>query len=60
MTLDKAIETMQLDMDQNVYLDTSDLNVAMKLGIEALKRLKNQRNVPTDISFVSLPGETKE
>lgn len=60
MTLDEAIKKL-LDLRAgDLELGRLEAAEVELLGIEALKRLKNQRNVPIDISFVSLPGETKE
>jgi hypothetical protein len=60
MTIDKAIEILQEDLNHLQEERSPAVNGALKLGIEALNRLKVLRlviNVPyTDL----LPGETKD
>ena len=58
--LSKAIEilnTHQCDMPRDKVPDLID---AIKLGIEALKRLQEHRTEHIDITFRALPGETPE
>ena len=60
MTLDKAIEILsQWDKGTDpLYLP--DLPDALKLGIEALKRVKHLRNFWGKDLNLKLPGETKD
>lgn len=60
MTLDKAIEIL-LDLDTTLpQSDPEDRRDAVKLGIEALKRLQTLRRTAVSIAFYLLPGETKD
>ncbi len=57
MTIDKAIlilDDLALNDDVNFVPDDVD---ALKLGIEALKRLQEHRSEHIDITFRALPGE---
>lgn len=60
MTLEKAIEINNLS-EKGAYVGSyGDLHGAMKLGIEALKRIRESRQ-HTDVGFhYLLPGETEE
>jgi len=58
MRVERAIEILlnhQADMPR---ADVPDLISAIKLGIEALKRLKEHREHHIDITYRALPGET--
>lgn len=60
MNLEKAIEildTHQCDMPRN---EVPDLIDAVKLGIEALKRVKHTRQPHLYFWQVALPGETED
>jgi len=57
MTINKAIEILTIFIDPNVTkLDPDDLD-AIKLGIEALKRIKDMRISPCTTADELLPGE---
>lgn len=59
MKIDKAIEILTVHTkDRKPYFDP-DLHTATKLGLEALKRLKEHREEHIDISHRNLPGETQ-
>jgi len=58
--LEKAIELLQKDLDDPGSVDIMDLNEAQALGIEALKRFRQNRNFKADIDLSPLPGEIKE
>lgn len=59
MTLEKAIETLiEWDILSANEVDL-DLRNAVKLGIEALKRVKYIRDTYQKSSYVLLPGETE-
>ena len=60
MKLEKAIEigeifVKELDIPQRV-----EERAAIKLGIEALKRIKSHRQHSIQVDFRLLPGETKD
>ena len=60
MTIDKAIEILngpEPDIDGILNDDYKD---AVKLGIEALKRVKDMRISPCTTSDEILPGEAEE
>lgn len=60
MTIDKAIELLTgLSIPGSPDLNTDDFD-AIKLGIEALKKVKRLRNTYPIRDFVLLSGETKE
>ena len=60
MKLDKGIEALGLLVRQNErYLDNDEID-AIKLGIEALKRVKAIREGPDIPEWELLPGETEE
>lgn len=60
MTIEKAIELLQQDLNDPGSVGIMDLNDAKKLGIEALKRLQELRKMKYVTYFNPLPGETKE
>jgi hypothetical protein len=60
MKLEKAIEILdnhQCDLPRN---EVPDLVTAIKLGIEALKRIQDGRAKGYDFFAHNLPGETEE
>jgi len=59
MNLPKAIELLQLDLDDPGSVPIEDLNKAQELGIEALKRIEKQRSMGYFIPACNLPRETK-
>ena len=60
MTLEKAIELLTLHFKGHTVKRDPDFFNACYLGIEALKRLKRNREDPVLAIFTPLPGETKE
>ena len=59
MTIDKAIETLENELDCWRLHPRVALPLAIKLGIESLKRLKKARDDNYLIRYNLLPGETK-
>ena len=60
MTLEKAIEILgSWKTDSSVQIDEG-LDDALKLGIEAMKRLGEARGWPNHVLKELLQGETKE
>jgi len=60
MTIDKAIEILKLRVGSPFVRANQDTQDATKLGIEALKRLKELRAIGSLSSGVRLPGETNQ
>jgi len=60
MTIDKAIELQELYLKSIMPSHLTDLHKAMKLGIEALKRLQRERKYATCYADGLLPGEGTE
>jgi len=60
MTIEKAIELIQQDLDDPGSVDIMDLREAHLLCIEAMKRLQDMRISPCTTADETLPGETKE
>ena len=58
MTLEKAIEILTDILRCVKPGDPPDEHDAIKLGIEALKRLQEHRTSHIDIGLRALPGET--
>ena len=59
MKIDKAIETLNEDINHPTAQFMPDLQEAQKLGIEALKRVKEARTRVYFITRTPLPGETE-
>lgn len=60
MTIDEAIELLT-DLDKRGHFALGDdITPAIKLGIEALKRVKGARLDPYTRQQQLLPGETKD
>ena len=59
MTIDKAIEILKDIVNTAHYSDYPDDHGAIKLGIEALKRVRNDRGTSYQPVWYPLPGETK-
>jgi len=57
MDITKAIELLTLQAQMNRMLSSQADRDALKLGIEALKRIKSNRK--DWLAYVRLPGETK-
>lgn len=60
MKLDEAIETLELDYQAHHNVQDPVPAIAIRLGIEALKRLIYLRDTKVLHPFKPLPGETKE
>jgi hypothetical protein len=60
MTLEEAIKTLELENKHPWNKDNSELRQAVKLGIEALKRIKGRRDLESGWEKPLLPGETEE
>ena len=58
MTLEEAIEIMNNLCMRGYKLTTKEHYAALKLAIEALKRIKYQREHPARWELPLLPGET--
>ncbi len=59
MTVEKAIQLIQQDLDDPGSVDILDLNQAHRLALEALKRLDNLRAAQQYIGKPLLKGETQ-
>ncbi len=59
MTIDKAIGMLSDAGYGHSLTTSSDFYDAIKLGVEALIRIKEWRRFTTKTKFVLLPGETK-
>ena len=60
MNTKKAIELLTLCEHDAVSFPTEDLRAATKLGIEALKLVKELRDGSHDATGLELPGETED
>lgn len=60
MTLIKARELLQMDIDDPGSVPTEDLNQAKEIAIEAIKRILFTRMDKYPSYSPLLPGETKE
>lgn len=60
MTIDEAIERLQSRLSGYPREDASENMDDMKLGIEALKCVKEIRHHPFPDTVLKLPGETEE
>lgn len=60
MKIPKAIEILSLDLDHTYVNHYDDFQDAIKLGIEALVRIRYQRIKPTVPHKTLLPSETQE
>jgi hypothetical protein len=60
MTIEKAIELLQKDLDDPGSVDILDLNHAQELAIEALGFIKRHSAFLHLSDITPLPGETKE
>ena len=57
MTIDEAIRILKADKSDEVATEMEDIDGALQLGIEALKRLKQNRTLHFIPSLKLLPGE---
>jgi len=60
MTIEKAIEILIADKTERLITSMTELREAKQLGIEALLRMRINRNTPFQPMDDPLPGETKE
>ncbi len=60
MKLSKAIEILSTSVYAGATTFNEDYRDAQKLGIEALKREQEHRELDIDTRFGLLPGETEE
>jgi len=60
MTIDEAIEILEGEVTYRDCFDNTDRYHALKLGIEALKRVKLVRESPLGSWEYLLPGETEK
>jgi len=60
MTLEKAMELIQQDLDDPGSVDIMDLHEAQRLGIEAMRFIKRHSIFLHLSGITPLPGETKE
>lgn len=60
MTIEEAIRILSAYAYENKTIPVQELDDAIKLGIEALKREKGQRTMGLPSPIVLLPGETRE
>ena len=59
MTIDEAIRILEHKISQNVFQVDPDALTALKLGIEALKRIKETRLTGVWAGRENLAGETE-
>jgi hypothetical protein len=57
MNIPKAIKTLEQMSELNLNFYSPDRRAALELGIEALKRVKDLRNIAGTSSSAPLPGE---
>jgi len=60
MTLDKAIEILNRVEPDSRPFDYEEEKEAIRLGIEAMRRIKDARTDEVEVEKGLLPGETKE
>lgn len=60
MTIDKAIQVLNYLISISSHMPNPDHRDAIKLGIEALKRIKQQRALEACERSYLLPGETRD
>lgn len=60
MTIDEAILILEPSENRPMFLDKAVVIEAVKLGIEALKRIKHQRSLISSTYKVLLTGETEK
>ena len=60
MTIDRAIQILTSDQENLLISSVADLRRAKSLGIEALNRIKEDRQFSGIRSTKPLPGETVE
>ena len=60
MKLEKAIEITNFHIAEHTIHQSRDITDALKLGIEALKRVEEARVKGTIWNYSLLPGETRD
>jgi hypothetical protein len=60
MNIDKAIEYLDIVLKAHPRLRPGDFGLAVQLGKEALKAVKDARAINSFTPIQSLPGETKD
>jgi len=60
MTVEKAIEILDIKIKQNVFQVDPDAFIALKLGKEAMKRETQHRQMAKSEHIWLLPGETTD
>ena len=60
MKIEKAIEVLQRSASDSIPRGETAFNDAVKLGIEALSRVKDMRISPCTTADETLPGETED
>ncbi|MBA7587665.1 hypothetical protein ES708_29696 [subsurface metagenome] len=60
MTINEAIEILTKGLPADTWVMKPDLQRAAKLGIEALRQIKQIRVYAKELYLPLLPGETKE
>jgi len=58
MTPAESIEVQEQSLQDDQFFLPDDLQEAMRLGIEALKRILHIRTIPHNWTNTDLPGET--
>lgn len=59
MTIDEAIEILRHYAEEATRHNLQDYAKAQGLGIEALKRIKEERGYAQVFNYLLLPGETE-
>ena len=60
MRIEEAIEINNSILDGTYDHRDEDMEIALKLGIEALKTVREMRHYPFPDGIIQLPGETTE
>jgi len=60
MTLDEAIKILEINNDRTPTFTDAQRQQAHQLGIEAIKRLQDNRRDPEFDHWIPLPGETQD
>ncbi len=58
ITLEKAIEVLELNLNEAGKKMPPDVRDALSLSVEAMKRIRRQRSLTIPIPQPPLPGET--
>jgi len=59
ITIDKALKVIELWREEVEEVDEEDFSEAVQLGVEALIRIRRNRQNPQMPVYGLLPGETK-